>query len=264
MIRDVQSRKKKKAKKNVWNKTPQMMKFIKKIKVPQKGMDSQCVARLRAKGIRFQLLSKVKHVNTPIRIKQKSLGGVLYRRAWNNKTAPFILNCKMVENLILAGPYLRRYGIASAYWTSAWRYSFIHGKKKLSNHVYGNAIDITAIDGGFGYASLSGHWERGCGGCGRNCKTKKGRVLRAFSCATRGRKLFKAVLNPDYDALHSDHFHLGNPAANKKLKVKIKAKHLAETKSSPKSNGSVVSRNHWVKGEVKRDWEPPRSRPPHY
>ncbi|MBN2723943.1 MAG: extensin family protein [Deltaproteobacteria bacterium] len=259
----------KKVKKEVWNKTPMLLKKVKKITVPEKGMDRECVARLRAAGIKFDLLTGATGVKTPVRLKQNKLGGVVYRRAWNNKTAPFIFDCKMVENLILAGQHLRNVGIAGIYWTSAWRYSFVHGTRKLSNHSYGRAIDITAIDGGFGYAALRNHWES-CGGCGRNCPTKKGRALRAFICATKGKGLFKTVYTPAYDALHRDHFHMDGPKEKYKLKVVVKPYHYGveknkepekDTKTGDKDSSD---RNHWVDDEIKRDYEPPRSRPHHY
>jgi hypothetical protein len=262
-------RRKKKKKKKVWNHTPKLLKLVKRIYKPKRGMDKLCLARLKAKRIKFILLDNVKGVKTPVKLRTNKLGGVVYRRAWNNKTAPWILDCKMVENLIIAGKYIRKYGIASVYWTSAWRYSLVHGKKVLSKHASGLALDITALDGGFGYAALINHWERGCSGCGRGCRTKKGRALRAFICALKGKgRLFKTVYTPSYDARHKDHYHIDGPSQKYKLKVKInKNVSYGNNSKNTHSNDSKSKngkRNHWQKNSGKRKWEPPRSRPPHY
>lgn len=267
------AKKGKKIPEHVWNKTPMLMKYVKPIKNPLPGMDRECIARLRASRIRFDILSGVKGVKTPLKLYETKLGGVVYRRAWNNKTAPWILDCKTVENLIIVGKKLRAYGIASMYWTSAWRYSFVHGTNKLSNHAYGRAIDITAIDGGFGYAALIGGWER-CGGCGQGCPTKKGRALRAAVCALKGSGIFKTVYTPDYDALHRDHFHIDSPNEAHKLKVKVKPEHYGkvedkkedQTPDDKKTDKKVdeSDRNHWNDQEPELEYEPPRSRPHHY
>lgn len=259
--RQRRKRRKRGRKNEVWNKTPQLLKRVKVITQPIKGQDLECVARLRAYGVKFQLLKGAKGVHTPVRLLQTKLGGVHYRRAWNNKKAPWILNCKMVENLILAGKQLRRYGIASLYWTSAWRYSFVHGTRKLSKHANGNALDITAMDGSFGYASLVSHWSNACKGCGTGCASRKARALKAFKCAVKHKGLFRTVYSPAYNARHRDHFHVDSPNPKFKLKVKISpivAKNVTPLK---KKGGVKRKRHHWSSYSYKRKWEPCRSRP---
>ncbi|MBU1239959.1 extensin family protein [Myxococcota bacterium] len=253
---------KKRSKKEPWNKTPELLKKVKVIDTPAPGQDVKCLARLRAVGVKFRMLKNVEAVKTPVRLLSTKLGGVHYRRAWNNKTAPWILDCKMVENLILAGPYLRRVGIASVYWTSAWRYSLVHGTKKLSRHSFGDAMDITALDGNFGYAALVSSWDSRCGGCGKGCRTAKGKALRAFICALRGPKLFATVYTPAYDALHRDHFHVDSPSPRHQLKVSINEKDLLAGSSSKKTQkvAGSAKRNHWSRYPSTRKWEAPRTR----
>ncbi len=251
-----------KTKKEPWNKTPELLKKVVFVDTPLPGQDAKCLARLKAAGIKFRMVKNVPLVKTPIRLLSTKLGGVHYRRAWNNKTAPWILDCKTVENLILAGKYLRRVGIASVYWTSAWRYSLVHGTSKLSRHAYGDALDVTALDGSFGYAALVSSWDSRCGGCGQGCRTPKGKALRAFICAVRGPKLFGTVYTPAYDALHRDHFHIDSPSAKHQLKVQVNEKALfaGAAKKAPGKHGAASGRDHWSRFPAARKWEPPRTR----
>ncbi len=254
-----------KTEKEPWNKTPQLIKDIKRISVPTAAMDKECLARLKAAGVPYQLYDNVPHVRTPIKPLTDKLGGITYRRAWNNPDAPWILECKTVENLVLAGPKLQKYGVASMYWNSAWRVSYVRGKHQLSRHAYGEALDVTAIDGTFGYASLVGHW---------NSKSAKGAALRGVMAALRDSGLFKTVLSPDFDAYHRDHFHIDSPSRSVALKVKYDVKslevpasstELPKTEVRPKdAQPAAPDRNHELSSPPPWPWEPPRSRPRHW
>jgi len=246
--------------KEPWNKTPQLIKDIKRITVPTKTMDRECLARLKAAGVPYQLFDNVAHVTTPIKPLTTKFGGVVYRRAWNNPDAPWILECKTVENLILAGPKLQKWGIASMYWNSAWRVSVVAGKSQLSRHAYGEALDVTAIDGSFGYASLVNHWESG----GRS---PKARALHGVEAALRDSGLFTSVLTPAYNAAHRDHFHIDSPSRSHQLAVKYDVKSLEvpdKVTPGPDAKPQETRRDHELQGPLPRPWEPPRSRPRHY
>lgn len=244
--------------KEPWNKTPMLIKDIRKITVPTKAMDRDCLARLKAAGVPYQLFDNVAHVRTPVKPLTTKLGGVTYRRAWNNPDAPWILECKTVENLVLAGPKLQKWGIASMYWNSAWRVSYVKGKNVLSRHSYGEALDVTAIDGSFGYAALVNHW-RG--------PANKSRALRGVPAALRDSGLFNSVLTPAHDALHRDHFHIDSPSRSHKLAVKYDVKSLEAPEKPATTPGAMkpdARRDHELSDPPSRPWEPPRSRPRHY
>ena len=247
--------------KEPWNKTPMLIKDIRRISVPTKTMDRECLARLKAAGVPYQLFDNVAHVTTPVKPLTNKLGGVVYRRAWNNPDAPWILECKTVENLVLAGPKLQKWGIASMYWNSAWRVSYVDGKNTLSRHSYGEAIDVTAIDGSFGYAALVNHW-------GNPGSSPKARALHGVSAALRDSGLFNSVLTPAYNAAHRDHFHIDSPSRSQKLAVKYDVKSLEVPDKTPvgpdTKPGPDARRDHELQGPLPRPWEAPRSRPRHY
>lgn len=149
-------------------------------------------------------------------ILSRRLGGVLYKRSWNNRRR-FILDCRMVEALAAAGRSIRSSGVATVYFSSSWRYSIVKGTSRLSQHAHGLALDIVAIDGAFGYASVVKHYEKGIWGCGSRNKTVRGKALRALVCALLLRKTFKEIKTPDTDRDHRDHFHLEGPNPSVRL-----------------------------------------------
>jgi len=194
------------------------------IDAPAAGSNGNCVDRLRKAHIKFRLLGGVKGVETPIEVTDTSLGLVRYKRAPRTKRR-FILDCHTVEVLASLGLRLRKAGIATIYWSSSWRYSYRKGTKTLSAHAHGNALDIIAIDGKFGYATVKGHYEKGVDGCGENNKSKQGKYLRRFSCAVLDKAAFATLYTPDTDAMHADHFHLEGPNASIRYSPRRPSKH---------------------------------------
>jgi hypothetical protein len=183
---------------------------------PIKGMDTACMARLRQAKVAFRMLKGVKGVRSPVEVLTDRLGGVLYRRAWNNKRR-FIIDCRMVEALVVLGRSIRRAGVASVYFSSTWRYTMIRGQGRLSQHAYGLAVDLIAIDGAFGYASVVRHYEKGVWGCGERNKTPKGAAWRKLFCVLGARGAFVQVFTPDTDQDHRDHWHVEQPGASLRL-----------------------------------------------
>ncbi len=182
-------------------------KNVRRISKPLRGYDRACLRRLDKAGVKYSLLGGVKGVRTPIEILSKRLGGVNYIRHWSNKRR-FILDCRFAEALVERGKRIRLAGVASVYYSSSWRYSYKRGTRNLSRHASGMALDITAIDGAFGYASVVQHYEKGRWGCGCRNKTKRGKVWRAFYCALTQHNGFRRILTPDNGPAHRDHFHV--------------------------------------------------------
>ena len=71
----------------------------------------------------------------------------------------------------------------------------IAGSPVWSQHSFGNAIDITSING----ASIKDDWSN---------DDDKGKYLRA--AAEKACNYFSNVLTPEYNKAHEDHFHLDN------------------------------------------------------
>lgn len=175
---------------------------------PADGADAACLKRLADASIRYRLLADVEGVHTPIEVTDDSLGLVKYVPA-AGEDARLILDCHTVEVLAHLGRAIRKAGVSTLHWSSSWRYSLRKDNGKLSQHALGKALDIVAIEGAFGYATVRGHYEKGLLGCGDEGATEKARVWRALLCAIRGEDgAFATVYTPDTDALHADHLHL--------------------------------------------------------
>ncbi len=177
---------------------------------PADGADTGCLERLEAAHIKYTLLTGVAGVSTPIEVTDTSLGLVKYQPSGDSRTR-LILDCHTVEVLAASGRALRKAGVATIHWSSSWRYTYLKGTKTLSRHAVGEALDIVAIEGDHGYATVKGHYERGVDGCGQHNKTKPGAALHRLVCALRDKDAFKTVFTPDTDALHADHLHLQGP-----------------------------------------------------
>jgi hypothetical protein len=80
---------------------------------------------------------------------------------------------------------------------------FVRGKKKLSQHAFGNAIDIRGFRlRGLGVVSVLDHWTPRS-----PSHEPASRFLRALAQRLRSERIFSNVLDPDSDASHRDHIH---------------------------------------------------------
>ncbi len=190
--------------------------FVRVISRPRKGYDRGCLRRLRKAGIEYRLLGGVKGVRTPVEVLSKRLGGVRYIKHWSNHRR-FILDCHTVEVLAWVGRAIRMAGVASIYFASSWRYTYLEGTHRLSQHAHGKALDIPAIDGSFGYATVVRHYQKGRWGCGERNDSPKAAVWRRFYCALKLTGAFGRIFTPDYNKAHRDHFHIEAPRASVRL-----------------------------------------------
>lgn len=190
--------------------------FVKVIPRPAPGQDAACLARLARAGVKHRILAEVKGVRTPVELRGDRLGGVRYQRGGNN-TRRFIVDCRLAEALAVLGRDLRRAGVAGIYYSSTWRYTVVKGQGRLSGHAHGLALDVVAIEGGFGYASVVRHFEKGRSGCGARARTPRGQAFGALLCALARRRAFGTVFTPDSDAMHRDHLHIEGPSAALRL-----------------------------------------------
>ncbi|MCD6499565.1 MAG: extensin family protein [Deltaproteobacteria bacterium] len=212
--------------------------FVRVIRHPLRGYDRACIKRLRRARVKFRILTRVKGVRTPIEVLSKRIGGVNYIKHWSNKRR-FILDCHTVEVLDVAGRAIRRAGVASIYYSSTWRYTYLGGTHRFSQHAFGRAMDIPAIDGAFGYATTIHHYERGIVGCGAKNHTSKGAAWRKFCCALKLNHYFNRILTPDTNRDHHDHLHIEGPS---------RSVHLAER---PRRLRAVEGRRrHSVRGRA--------------
>ncbi|MBN9073677.1 MAG: extensin family protein [Rhizobiales bacterium] len=162
--------------------------------------DTACRSRLKALGVVFapqEPLSDPAGCSVPFPISVSKLGDIAI-------DPPAVLNCAMTETIARFTSSVVSPAVRSAYGTnlksianaSAYVCRPRHGTAKLSEHAFGNALDI----GAFGLAD------------GRAIEVKAGvdprdaRFLATVRSAACGP--FKTVLGPGSDPDHALHFHL--------------------------------------------------------
>lgn len=79
----------------------------------------------------------------------------------------------------------------------------IRSPGRLSQHAFGNAIDVGVLEGATVRASVLRDFR---------ADSAEGRFLRGLAARLRAAGQLERVLDPDYDAAHRNHFHLeGHP-----------------------------------------------------
>jgi len=80
----------------------------------------------------------------------------------------------------------------------------IRGYDMLSEHAYGNAIDIARFRvRGYGVVSVLEHWNSR-----RKRHRKRREFLHSLVAELRRQKVFSTILDPDYNYAHRNHLHL--------------------------------------------------------
>jgi hypothetical protein len=77
----------------------------------------------------------------------------------------------------------------------------LRGRPELSEHAYGNAIDIGRFYvAGYGLIDVRKHWDS-------PRRRQAARFLRRLSERLKAERVFTTVLDPDYNEGHRNHFH---------------------------------------------------------
>jgi len=149
------------------------------------GGGEQCLNTLQEKGVKFRLLGDQGSKGCPV------LNAVLVEDFENTTpSSPFILSCPAALSL---ASWLNQEKIKSFSHMGTLNCRKMRGSNFLSEHSFGNAIDISKIDG----ISIIGNW-------GTNTE-KAGRLQEVASNACEH---FSNVLTPETNRAHQDHFHL--------------------------------------------------------
>lgn len=151
------------------------------------GGGEQCIAKLRERGVEFQLIGDTGSDTCPIKNAVKVSGFK------NTKpSSPFVLSCPTVVTL---NNWLNENSIKSFKHMGTINCRKMRGRGFQSEHSYGTAIDISVVDG----ASVERDWGKD--------SAKGRRLLEVASSACRH---FSNALTPDTNRLHHNHFHFDN------------------------------------------------------
>mgnify|MGYP000050053151 CR=1 FL=1 len=169
------------------------------------GGGDACISELSKTSIKYTLLDDIQEgqclVKNPVRITKFSNTTI---------SAPLVLNCKTA---LQTNDWLNEAKAKHIDHFGTYNCRTMRGSSVASEHSFGTAIDIAAIDG----ASVQRDWEK---------DTAKGALLR--NAADVACSYFSNVITPIHNALHHDHLHLDMgygtscmPAAVQNLEKKI-------------------------------------------
>ncbi|APR83059.1 Hypothetical protein A7982_08408 [Minicystis rosea] len=189
-----------------------------------------CTAELGRRGIAFTPVSGpagAPGVRIPVRL-PKDVGGVIYRTEAPQhvrETGPYdVFDCRLVLALSDFSRVLRAHDIEEVRIFSAWRPASAKqlGDGDGKRHAGGLAIDVARL----GKRLASGEKERtwldverdfhgrvGAPVCGAGAAppfpaTAAAREIRSIACEAADQHFFTAILTPNYDRAHRNHFHL--------------------------------------------------------
>jgi hypothetical protein len=149
------------------------------------GGGDTCIAKLSQTSIKYTLLDDIREgqclVKDPVRITKFSNTTI---------SAPLILNCKTA---LKTDDWLNNIEAKHIDHFGTYNCRSMRGSNVASEHSFGTAIDIAAIDG----ASVQRDWDK---------ETAKGALIR--SAADVACAYFSNAITPEHNALHYDHLHL--------------------------------------------------------
>ena len=149
------------------------------------GGGDACISELSKTSIKYTLLDDIQEgqclVKNPVRITKFSNTTI---------SAPLVLNCKTA---LQTNDWLNETKAKHIDHFGTYNCRTMRGSSVASEHSFGTAIDIAAIDG----ASVQRDWEK---------DTAKGALLR--NAADVACSYFSNVITPAHNALHYDHLHL--------------------------------------------------------
>lgn len=149
------------------------------------GGGKQCISSLKERGVKFRALGNQGSNTCPVMnaVRVEGFESMVV-------SSPFILSCPTALKLT---NWLQDAQVKSFSHMGTVNCRRMRGSGFLSEHSFGNAIDISKVD----TADIKADW-------GTN--TLKGRRL--TETAAKACKYFSNVLTPDTNKAHHDHFHL--------------------------------------------------------
>ncbi len=171
------------------------------------GDATSCLEALDRLGVAHR---RVRRRGVAIAVEVRGLVGGIEYRSYTGEA--LVLDCSLVQSLASAGPMLRARGIERVNYSSAYQRRNIRGTSRPSRHSFGLAIDVhTFALAGDTVAVVKSDYEQGLGDaddCVGEPLTELGGLLRAVECDLVRSDLFRALLTPDFDPDHYNHFHL--------------------------------------------------------
>ena len=161
---------------------------------------TDCLTRLRARGVPFVALEHELGIHTPIRV-DGPIAGVRY---YTGSNGPLITDCRLALALALVGGELTAYGVTDVRFSGAYVYR-LSAKGRVSLHAYGLALDMHGFTRNGVHYEVQHDFHRGLG----TRLDTAAPVTNGIAARFHNSGLFHEYLTPDDNADHHDHVHVG-------------------------------------------------------
>jgi hypothetical protein len=157
----------------------------------------RCLDRLDRLGVAWEEGPPKRKVATPVVVPDMDFAGLKVRPLYG--TPPYVIDCHLAETLAAAAaPALKAAGVTELRVSSLHEYRTVRGRRILSRHAVGLAVDI------FEFVTEDGAVRRVKG-----AYWAKDGLLRRIERRLKETGLFRGPLTPGNDRRgHHDHFHL--------------------------------------------------------
>jgi len=143
-------------------------------------------------------------INDPIRV-ASPINDIEYRYYNQTTAGTMSMACDLALALHKLGNVLKEYNMKSVLHIGTFNCRKISGSSNLSQHSFGNAIDIWGFESQTNERFiLEEHWQHDT----TNFTTEKARVLYEIGQRMHTDRIFNIVLTPNYNAAHDNHFHV--------------------------------------------------------
>lgn len=143
-------------------------------------------------------------INDPIRV-TSPINGITYRYYNQDTAGTMSMGCDLALALVKLGELLKEKEVTEVLHIGTFNCRKIAGSNRLSQHSFGNAIDIWGFEdnNGADYI-LERDWEHNTA----NPQGAKAKLLYEIGQEMYARKIFNIVLTPNYNSAHDNHFHV--------------------------------------------------------
>jgi len=189
---------------------------------PDAGPDAatdpaDCHAWLTAHGVAFSEGPDAPGVADPVTVAMPFDAELPFRSGGAPRTQMFA-DCALAKSLVNAAPIIKAHGFVGVTDLGIYNYRCINNNgtppnciSGLSEHSFGNAIDLAAFEHADGSAYVvKTDWviDPADDTCTAATVAGKDRALHELICALKEAGTWNIVLTPNYNALHRDHFHV--------------------------------------------------------
>lgn len=179
-----------------------------------------CKTELQKAGVSFRAAPAAQRMATPIVVESMRLGEIALEPTF--RKGPFPMDCHLALSLTRASEGLSTLGVRALRFSGIYQYRRVRGRRVLSRHAFGLAMDVFEIDSTDGERHVvKRDYRRG------------DELLRAVERHLDTVGFFRGVLSPGNDRRHRDHFHVEARTPTERARAGVRSAPLHREPAAP-------------------------------